>query len=125
MQEKIMSLNKDDFTIQVFRCGGPGGQKQNKTSSGVRILHKDSGASGESRTHRSQSDNKKEAFRRLTGSVEFKSWLKVEIARKSGRLLDIEHKVEEQMCEDNLSFEMLDSRGRWIPLRKEEEGDLE
>jgi len=43
MKNKLFSLTKKDFDIQTFRAGGKGGQKQNKISSGVRIIHRESG----------------------------------------------------------------------------------
>lgn len=47
-KEKLFSITKKDFDIQTFASGGPGGQHQNKTASGV--SHRDSGAVGESKT---------------------------------------------------------------------------
>jgi len=75
MRKKIISLSKKDFEIQTFKSGGKGGQHQNTTDSGVRIIHRESGARGESRNHRSQFQNKKEALKRLTESVKFKLWI--------------------------------------------------
>ena len=75
MRELIFSITLKDCEVQTFRCGGPGGQKQNKTSSGVRVIHRDSGARGESREHRSQLQNKKVAFRRMAETPEFKRWV--------------------------------------------------
>lgn len=46
-----------DLVRQVFRCGGPGGQHQNKTESGVRYIHKPTGVAAESRSERSQHQN--------------------------------------------------------------------
>ena len=64
MRELLFSVTRDDFTIQTFRAGGKGGQKQNKTDSGVRCIHNASGAVGEGRDERSQLQNKKNAFKR-------------------------------------------------------------
>lgn len=64
-KELLFSITKEDLIIQTFRSGGKGGQNQNKRESGVRIIHPESGARGESRNHRTQLANKKEAFRRL------------------------------------------------------------
>ena len=47
------------------------GNIQNTTDSGVRITHIESGAVGESREERSQSQNKKKAFERLVKSDTF------------------------------------------------------
>src|SRR6185369_8301401 len=46
-----------DLVRQTFRSGGPGGQHQNKTESGVRYIHKPTGVAAESRTERSQVKN--------------------------------------------------------------------
>jgi peptide chain release factor 2 len=52
-----IELRDVDLTRQVFRCGGPGGQHQNKTESGVRYIHKPTGVAAESRSERSQHQN--------------------------------------------------------------------
>jgi len=57
--------NADDFIVQTFRAGGPGGQHQNKTESAVRIIDKKTGISAECREERSQVQNKKKAFLKL------------------------------------------------------------
>jgi len=64
-KELIFSATKKDFRVDTFRCGGPGGQNQNKRDTGVRITHIESGLSSECREHRTQKQNKKEAFRKL------------------------------------------------------------
>ena len=108
----LFTLNKKDFTIQTFKSGGPGGQHQNKTDSGVRIKHKDSGAVGESRTHKSQYQNKKEAFNRLVATNKFKVWVNKEVfVITSGKTP--EEMVDEQMYPRNIKTETKDERGRW------------
>ncbi len=73
MSKKLLfSITKDDFEFQAIRAGGPGGQHQNKTSSAIRITHKPSGASAISREHKSQLQNKKSAFTKLTNDDKFK-----------------------------------------------------
>lgn len=51
-----IEVNEKELVMQTFCSGGPGGQHQNKTQSGVRLIHK-SGVRGESRTERSQPKN--------------------------------------------------------------------
>jgi peptide chain release factor 2 len=51
-----IEVNEKELTMQTFCSGGPGGQHQNKTQSGVRLIHK-SGVRAESRTERSQNKN--------------------------------------------------------------------
>ena len=116
-KKKILSITKKDFKISAFKSGGPGGQHQNKTDSGVRITHIESGAVGESRTHKSQHANKKLAFHRLTESKEFKLWLNRRIF-EIGDGMTIEEKVEKQMDPKNLNIEIKDDRGRWSKCTK-------
>jgi len=114
MDKKLLfSVTKKDFDIQTFRCGGHGGQKVNKTSSGVRIIHRESGAVGESREERSQYQNKKLAFQRLVKDVKFKVWLnrKVFEITQNESLDDI---VDREMSLENLKIEIKDEEGRWM-----------
>jgi peptide chain release factor 2 len=57
---------RDDFRVDTFRAGGKGGQNQNKVESGVRITDLVTGLSAEAREGRSQLQNKRKAFHRLT-----------------------------------------------------------
>ena len=50
-------LKDDELKRDVFRSGGPGGQHQNKTESGVRYTHLPTGIAAESRSERSQHKN--------------------------------------------------------------------
>ncbi len=52
-----IEVKEDDLIKQTFSAGGPGGQHQNKTQSGVRLIHKPTGVRAESRTERSQHKN--------------------------------------------------------------------
>jgi peptide chain release factor 2 len=52
-----IEIRPDDLERETFRSGGPGGQHQNKTESGVRFRHKPTGIVAESRNERSQHKN--------------------------------------------------------------------
>jgi len=56
--------------VETFRSGGPGGQHQNKTESGVRLTHLASGLVVTSRDSRSQHRNKQIALARLRAALE-------------------------------------------------------
>lgn len=60
-------INPEDIEVQTFRSGGAGGQYQNTTESGVRLIHKPTGLVAESREERSQHQNREICLRRLKG----------------------------------------------------------
>jgi len=102
-RELLFSLTKKDFKIDTFRSGGPGGQYQNTTDSGVRITHTESGAVGESREERSQNQNKKKALEKLVKTNAFKIWQKRKAFEMMGRIKteeQIKREVEEQFERD-------------------------
>ena len=59
----------DELVRRTFRSGGPGGQHQNKTESGVRYIHKPSGIAAESRSERSQHKNDAMAMQMLKAKL--------------------------------------------------------
>jgi peptide chain release factor 2 len=61
----FIDIKPDDLVRQTFRSGGPGGQHQNKTESGVRYIHVPTGVAAESRTERSQHKNDDNAYKML------------------------------------------------------------
>ena len=63
-------LNKSDLKRATFRCGGPGGQHQNKTESGVRYTHIPTGIAAERRSERSQHANGEIALRLLQAKLD-------------------------------------------------------
>ena len=56
--------------IETFRAGGPGGQHQNKTESGVRLTHLPTGITVTARESRSQHRNRQIALARLRAALE-------------------------------------------------------
>jgi peptide chain release factor 1 len=113
-RQLLFSLGPKDFEIQYFRSGGAGGQHQNRRETGVRIIHPESGARGESREERSQLQNKKTAFLRMANSYAFKRWHNLrcwELLSKGS----LEERAEKQMEPHNLRVEVKDDKGRWVP----------
>lgn len=120
-RELLFTVTKNDLEVQTFRAGGKGGQKQNKTDSGVRIKHRDSGAVAESREARTQLENKRLAWRRLQETPEFKTWLRKRVSEESMSADErreqerrIEEKVSRQMAAENLLVEVRNSAGNWV-----------
>ncbi|UCC25759.1 MAG: peptide chain release factor-like protein [Gemmatimonadales bacterium] len=56
--------------VDTFRAGGKGGQHQNTTETGVRLVHRPTGLRAESRTERSQLQNRRRALARLRSKLE-------------------------------------------------------
>ena len=77
-------IRPQDIEIQSFKSGGPGGQHQNKTESGVRIIHKPTGLVVECREERSQIQNKEKAMRKLEGAL-----IALEEQKKNDELLGL------------------------------------
>ncbi|MSR21631.1 MAG: peptide chain release factor-like protein [Gemmatimonadetes bacterium] len=56
--------------VETFRSGGPGGQHQNVTESGVRLVHLPTGVRAVAREERSQHRNRARALERLREKLE-------------------------------------------------------
>lgn len=56
--------------VETFRAGGPGGQHQNTTDSGVRLVHEPTGIRVVARKERSQHRNRTLALERLRRRLE-------------------------------------------------------
>lgn len=104
-REKLFSVTLSDCDLETFHAGGPGGQAQNKSDTGVRIRHRASGAVGESRETRSQLQNKHAAWNRMINSGKFKVWLSQKIFL-DGR--SPEEEVKRLMRPENLKVEAFD-----------------
>ncbi len=64
-----IEIRECDLRRDTFRSGGPGGQHQNKTESGVRYTHIPTGVSAESRSERSQLKNDENALALLKAKL--------------------------------------------------------
>lgn len=71
MKQRILSVTMADCDLQTFRCGGNGGQNVNKRDTGVRIIHRASGARGQACDERSQLANKRLAWKRMAATSQF------------------------------------------------------
>jgi peptide chain release factor 2 len=64
-----IDIRPEDLKRDTFRSGGPGGQHQNKTESGVRYTHLPTGIAAESRSERSQHKNDAMALQLLKAKL--------------------------------------------------------
>lgn len=104
----IRRITKKDLKIEYFRTGGPGGQAQNKKSTGVRITHPDSGATGESRKA-----NRKAAFHRLVESEKFQLWTKKIVGEDLVDQDELKRRVDRLMDASNIKVEIKQEDGTW------------
>ena len=110
MKKLLFSLTAKDFEFQTFCTGGNGGQHRNAKQNGVRCIHKESGARAEHRDGRDQRKNKEAAFQKCCETKEFKTWHKIECARRMGTNpvlteKEINSLVDDQMISENLKEE--------------------
>jgi protein subunit release factor A len=105
--ELLFRVTMKDCDRETFRVSGAGGQHRDKTSNGVRIRHRASGAVGESRQERSQHKNEQIAFRRMAESDKFETWRRMEAGRLMGLFpKSIDEIVDEMMADENLIVEI-------------------
>lgn len=113
-RERILHITAKDFDITHIKGSGPGGQHRNKTSTGVRMRHKASGAVAEATDDRSQHVNKVNAFKRCTATPEFQRWFKIAVAEANGQP-SIAQRVDEAMAESNIETQVLID-GKWVQV---------
>lgn len=112
MREKLFSVTASDCDWQTMTAGGPGGQHQNRSRTAIRVIHRASGAIGESREYKSQIQNKRAAFRRMAETPVFRAWVYVEAARLAGKP-SIDQLVEEELQPEKLKIEVRAGNG-WV-----------
>ena len=119
-KEILFSVTKDQFDFETMRGTGPGGQKRNKTESAVRCTHKESGATGFSDETRHQQQNRKAAFAKCVASAKFKTWFKLEVARRMHDGLTVEQIVDQKMSRPQDFQIEIKEDGKWAKIKKEQ-----
>ena len=114
MDKKLLfSVTAKDCDWSYTRGTGAGGQKRNKTSSAVHCTHRASRAHGYSEASRSQSENKRDAFVKMTETKEFKTWHRMEVMRQTGKLDELEREVQRELRKVKLEVRI---DGKWTQV---------
>ena len=114
-RELLFRVTKADFEETHIRGSGPGGQHRNKTSTGVRLRHKASGAVGEATDSKSQDQNRRAAFNRLRETPEWRRWFNEMVTVTFGRK-SVGQRVDEAMAVEYIQTQVKDERGRWVDV---------
>lgn len=110
----LFSVTLKDCDVQTKRGTGKGGQNRNKRDTAVRIVHRASGAVGESQEERSQLQNKRTAFKRMAETKEFKAWVRKESAIRSNQATPGEL-VARDWTPDKIRTEVR-KNGKWVEI---------
>jgi peptide chain release factor len=78
-----LGVSESDIEERFVRGSGPGGQKINKTSSTVWIVHRPTGVEVRCQAERSQAANREQAWRELCLKLEARRQAAAELARQS------------------------------------------
>lgn len=109
----LFSVTIDQCEVQTFTVGGNGGGGKDTSNTGVRIVHIASGAVGRAVETRSQIKNKRLAFERMAKTSKFRTWLKMEIARRSNQPT-LKELVDTTMVDKNIMVETQNKLGEWV-----------
>ena len=111
-RELLFSVTKKDLDITWFSGTGGGGQYRNKHRNCCRIKHRESGVIVTGQDERSQKQNLKNAFLRLTKHDVFKKWLRIRVAelsvdkdKEDKEEREIQRIVDDMMKPENLKIE--------------------
>jgi len=106
------SVSISDCREEHYRGSGNGGQKKQKTSSGVRLTHEPSGVQVECEAQRSQHQNRVEALHKLANHPKFRAWCSMQSAARAEGFASIERKIDAAMEEKNLKIEVTAEHAR-------------
>ncbi len=119
-KELLFSVTKKDLEISFFSGTGKGGQNRNKSQACVRLLHRESGATGTGQRERSREQNLREAFETLVRSPKFRTWHAKKITEltktaddREAERLRLEQEVDAMMRPENILVEVQDEDGNW------------
>lgn len=118
MTERVLafSVTLADCDVQTKRGHGNGGQNRNVRETAVRIVHRASGAVGESQEERSQRQNKAVAFRRMAQSPVFRAWALMQGEDAKAAEARAQARTVIDMAPANIVVEVKGATGKWETL---------
>jgi protein subunit release factor B len=116
-KEILFSVTAKDCDWSYTKGTGKGGTKKNKTASAVHCMHRPSGAHGYCEESRSQYDNKSVAFEKMAKTKEFQEWLKLETARRTGMMAEIDENVRKELRKVKVETKI---DGKWVEVDKDD-----
>lgn len=111
-RERVNLIPRKEFEVSYYCGSGAGGQARNKVASAVMIRHPLSGAIGRCSEHRSQEENKQEAFKRLLETPKMKLYINRKLFELRERET-FEAQVEREVQSANVKFEIKNALGQW------------
>lgn len=112
----LFSVTLDDCKVETFSVSGAGGQHRDRTASGVRVTHVESGAVGRGVDSRSQLVNKKAAFKKMVADPRFTFWVTEERREMEGHQSAEQYAEQEINNPKHIRVEGKDPAGRWVAL---------
>lgn len=125
-KELLFAVTRDDCDWTYFIASGNGGQNRQKTASAVRCVHKASKSEGKCSESRSQWENRKTAFKRMTETDKFKLWIKLETSRlirdknfEQQEKERLERYITNTMKPENILTQILKD-GEWVTIETDQ-----
>lgn len=106
MSRVSFSISIKDLREEFYRGSGNGGQKKQKTSSGVRLTHEASGVMVEDESTRSQAQNRVAALKKLAAHPKFRAWCQMEVAAREEGHRSLLTKIDESLKPEYLKIEV-------------------
>ena len=113
-RELLMTITRKDFAETHIRGTGPGGQHRNKSHTGVRLQHAQSGVTTEATDSRHQEQNRREAFRKMAAHPEFVRWVHNRALDLMG-VRTVDERVADTMRPENIRTQVRRD-GKWVDV---------
>ena len=114
-RELAFSVSVHDCEVREFSVSGAGGQRRDKKKTGIEIRHPPSGAVGRGTEQRSQRQNKKMAWRRMSESKEFVLWVKMQMGEDAKEIARVEKMFWQHLGSIRVEYR---ENGQWVEAKQ-------